>query len=414
MQNAPERRPSHHSGNAGAIMSVSLRAFLGRLRSAEYQVRRVGRVAASIPAGVRAAGGPFAAFVRVRQSYRREGLAGLKRALRALEASAQNAFDEAGYLASNPDVEDAVKQGIFRSGGDHFERVGRNENRSWIKTGSRRDKLLRGIDVRRSTGVEIGALANPAVRKSEGAIVYVDYADTAFLREHYRNDPAVDCDAIVDVDRIWGSNTLREALGEDGPVDYVVASHVIEHVPDLISWLEEIRSILRPGGSLRLAVPDRRYTFDYLRRETVLSDLLDAKLRKARAPLPRMILECELSYRPVDVVDAWNGTIDEALLEKSSRATPAAIEGMMARAQEALETGAYHDTHCWVFTPESFASLFEAAGALGFINFSCENLRGTEKYQLEFFVALKPCEDRVEIAESWRRATSTLRLSRRS
>jgi hypothetical protein len=41
-------------------------------------------------------------------------------------------------------------------------------------------------------------------------------------------------------------------------------------------------------------------------------------------------------------------------------------------------------------------------------------LRGTEKYQLEFFVALKPCEDRVEIAESWRRATSTLRLSRRS
>jgi SAM-dependent methyltransferase len=386
-------------------MKLSLRALLsGRVRSAEYQIRRFARAMALFPAGVRAAGGPFKAVAKARDYYRREGVTGLKRGLRLAEISRQNEFDEAGYLASNPDIAEAVKRGAFGSGRDHYEKAGRRENRSWLEPGSRRDKLLRGIDIRTATGVEIGALASPAVRKSDGEIFYIDYADTAFLKDHYRNDPAVDCDAIVTVDGVWGANTLRQALGDERVVDYVVASHVIEHVPDLISWLEEIKTILRPGGSLRLAVPDRRYTFDYLRGETVFADLLDAKLRKARAPLPRMILDCELSYRSVDSVDAWNGTIDKAGLDKSARATPATIAAMMARAQEALERGAYHDTHCWVFTPQSFARLFEQAGALGLIGFSCDSLINTDRYQLEFFFALRTCEDRTEIAESWRRA----------
>ncbi len=54
------------------------------------------------------------------------------------------------------------------------------------------------------------------------------------------------------------------------PADLLVASHVIEHVPDLITWLREIASVLKPTGQARLAIPDRRYTFDLLRVETQL------------------------------------------------------------------------------------------------------------------------------------------------
>jgi hypothetical protein len=35
-------------------------------------------------------------------------------------------------------------------------------------------------------------------------------------------------------------------------------------------------------------------------------------------------------------------------------------------ARDVLENGTYHDTHCWVFTPRSFGSLFErlASGSI--------------------------------------------------
>jgi GT2 family glycosyltransferase len=40
-------------------------------------------------------------------------------------------FDEAGYLAANPDVEAAVAAGVFHSGREHFEVFGEHEGRSW-------------------------------------------------------------------------------------------------------------------------------------------------------------------------------------------------------------------------------------------------------------------------------------------
>ena len=125
----------------------------------------------------------------------------------------------------------------------------------------RRARMLGSIALADSTGLEIGALHSPLVRRHESQIRYVDYASTAVLRENFRHpgDPA----DIVEVDIVWGGRTLRECL--DAPVDYILASHVIEHVPDLIGWLLELREALKPGKVLGLAIPDRRHTFDIRR-----------------------------------------------------------------------------------------------------------------------------------------------------
>jgi 2-polyprenyl-3-methyl-5-hydroxy-6-metoxy-1,4-benzoquinol methylase len=149
----------------------------------------------------------------------------------------------------------------------------------------RRQRILRGLKVADSIGVEIGALDKPLVTREMGKILYVDHADTATLRKKYQEDAGVRADAIVDVDGVWGNNTLLEALGGQ-KVDYLLASHVIEHVPDLITWLNEVESILAPGGQVRLVIPDMRYTFDCLRRETVFSDALPAYIARARRPMP--------------------------------------------------------------------------------------------------------------------------------
>jgi hypothetical protein len=167
-----------------------------------------------------------------------------------------------------------------------------------------REHVLVGLDLERMRGIEIGALDRPIVTRDRGPIFYVDHTDTAALREKYRNDVNVKKEEIVSVDAVWGRQTLAEALGAIAPVDYVIASHVVEHVPDLIGWLEELRAILRPQGLVNLIIPDRRFTFDYLRRESQEIDVLAAHLLRARKPLTIAILDHVINYRNVDIVAA--------------------------------------------------------------------------------------------------------------
>ena len=140
---------------------------------------------------------------------------------------------------------------------------------------------------------EIGALCNPILKKSEADIRYVDYADAKSLRAHYANNPLIDPEKIVETDAIWGKDTLLTALKQ--PVDLIVASHVVEHVPDLILWLDELHLALAPRGQVSLAIPDRRFTFDFLRRETSLSDVLAVHLYSPRCRSPIRYLTITLT-----------------------------------------------------------------------------------------------------------------------
>lgn len=270
----------------------------------------------------------------------------------------------------------------------------------------RTEKLTAGLDLKQMVGIEIGPLDKPIVRKREGEVIYVDHTDTASLREKYRNDPYVNSTAIEEVDAIWGTKTLQEAIGSAHKVDYIIASHVIEHVPDLITWLEELRSVLKPTGEVRLAVPDRRFTFDYLRRETTLADILSAYLARPRMPMPVSILDFVLNATPVSNVDAWEGKLDPARLQPERT-----VDDALSLARDTLQNGIYHDVHCWVFTPRSFADLFARAGEAGLIRFACNTFHDTERYHIEFFTTLRVCQDRAEVARTWRQVERMARDS---
>ncbi|MFL9963462.1 methyltransferase domain-containing protein [Paraburkholderia sediminicola] len=102
---------------------------------------------------------------------------------------------------------------------------------------------------------------------------------------------------------MWGTNTLEQALGGKR-VDYVVASHFIGHVPDLIAWLNELRSVLNPGGEVRLIVPDKRFTFDCFGEETRIASVLYNNLIRARIPQPQILIDYCINVAEVDCVSA--------------------------------------------------------------------------------------------------------------
>jgi hypothetical protein len=265
-------------------------------------------------------------------------------------------------------------------------------------------RLLHGLDLAQAQGLEFGPLYRPAVQRNQALVYYVDHTDTDGLRAKYAADPAVPPHEIVPIDIVWSSGALREAVraalpGRDKWFQYVIASHVIEHVPDVIWWLAELRSVMSSGGALRLIIPDRRFTMDIGRRETELADVLAAYLEARRRPQPRDILDFYTNHQKTDLAAAWRGDID---LHQ-----PASMPGISTGIELARGAmrGDYHDVHCSVFTPRSFVALMDQLAQLGMIWFECERLYSTQRGELDFFVHMVAADDRTRIQQSWRAAT---------
>jgi SAM-dependent methyltransferase len=121
----------------------------------------------------------------------------------------------------------------------------------------------------RGEGIEIGALHQP-LRLPRGAKVrYVDRQSTKELARHY---PEADTKRIVSVDIVDDGERLARVA--DCSQDFVIANHFLEHCQDPIGAIKNMLRVLRAGGVLYLAVPDKRYSFDADRPVTSLDHLL--------------------------------------------------------------------------------------------------------------------------------------------
>lgn len=247
----------------------------------------------------------------------------------------------------------------------------------------RRDKLLREIDVATMVGLEIGALDRPTVAPGTGNIRFVDYRTADALRRHYTGQPGVDADAIVAVDIVLGARSLSEALATEPRVDYVIASHVIEHVPDVVGWLQQVSAVLKPGGRLCLAIPDKRFTFDYLGTVSTVGDFLDAHLSRRTAPSVKQVYDFFRTAVHIDPVRAWLGLVETRRLVHW--ATP---EDALQKSR-AIQDGVAIEVHCFLFTPRSFLALFEALVTHGLTDFRIARFSATAPFEIEFFVTLE-------------------------
>jgi len=208
-------------------------------------------------------------------------------------------------------------------------------------------------------GLEIGPSFNPLAPKREGFnIAVMDHMSREALIEKYRdhtNMPPNYEQLIEEVDYVWDGRPYPELIPEK--FDYIISSHLIEHVPDLIGHLNDCAEILKDGGVYSLAVPDKRYSFDINRKET---DCEAALARKGITGYPDDVI-IEYFDRVVtnDGALAWDKFRKQGQLRKIF--TPEQIAEAKAAPGERVIT----DLHVSVFTPRSFDDLMRKLSEAG-------------------------------------------------
>jgi predicted SAM-dependent methyltransferase len=120
----------------------------------------------------------------------------------------------------------------------------------------------------RGNGLEIGALHNPLPVPAGVRVRYLDRMPVNELRQHY---PELDDVAFVPLDLIDDGETLKSVPQHSQ--DFIIANHFLEHCEDPIGAFKNFHRVVKPGGILYLAVPDKWQTFDRERPVTKMNHL---------------------------------------------------------------------------------------------------------------------------------------------
>ncbi|CDW92756.1 MULTISPECIES: class I SAM-dependent methyltransferase [unclassified Thiomonas] len=250
-------------------------------------------------------------------------------------------------------------------------------------------------------GLEIAPWHSPITPKKDGwNCLSVDIFDTDILRTRSQNDENLDPKLVENIEPvdIVGSaselETLISARGQMGQFDYIISSHNFEHLPNPIKFLQACGKVLKVGGMLSMAIPDRRGTFDYFRPVSQMADWLRAYHQNQQQPDPYQIFAhhaVNARYQG-NIVFPQNIDPRGALANTKLRAHYAALQQ-----QENQWKDDYADVHCSVFVPASFYLLMIELQYLGLSPLGVIQITPTGG--AEFFVHLKNIGVQLQIDE---------------
>jgi SAM-dependent methyltransferase len=246
---------------------------------------------------------------------------------------------------------------------------------------NRNEKVLYNLK-KDGIGIEIGPSYFPVAPKKAGYNVHIiDHTNRENLIEKYK-DLDINIENIEEVDFIWKGESYDELTKKINFYDWIIASHVIEHTPNLIGFLNSCEKVLKNDGVLSLVVPDARFCFDYFRPESGLSKILDAHFQSHKKHSTGSIAEYNLRQTENNNLITWGEFVfsnDDYKLRVSAEKTAEMIK-------ISLEDKEYLDCHAWCFTPSSFRLLIKDLNDLGFIKF--KETFFSDSVGCEFFIHL--------------------------
>jgi SAM-dependent methyltransferase len=126
------------------------------------------------------------------------------------------------------------------------------------------------LSLLRGNGIEIGALHEPSAVGDGAQVVYVD---THTKEESLRLFPELKADQLVTPVKLVNLDAGELNQFAPASMDFVIASHVLEHLANPVFAVEQIFTVLRPHGIALLAIPDKNFTFDRMRGTTSFGHL---------------------------------------------------------------------------------------------------------------------------------------------
>ena len=232
-------------------------------------------------------------------------------------------------------------------------------------------------------GLEVGPSYNGICRKSDQYNVdIVDHFNEHDLRKKYSHLGNNEIENIEHVDYVWKGESLSGLINKK--YDWIVASHVIEHMPNLIDFLKQCESLLNNNGNLVLVVPDKRYCFDHYRQLTCISKVIDVYENNSKTHSKGSYIDHALNSSTRNGGGCWSryGSLKKKNISLSSKKTPI-IDIINSSNNISFDT----DIHNWVFTPSSFFLLIHDLNKLGYINIGIKEIKHTISY--EFYVCLE-------------------------
>jgi len=169
-----------------------------------------------------------------------------------------------------------------------------------------------------------------------------------------------------------------------GTFDTVIASHSIEHMPDFIGFFEAAAKLLKPSGTVALAVPDKRYCFDFFRPVTMSGEVIEAHILRLSRHSRRTAFNHVAHIIKADNQVAWGQhPVKELQFLNPLKNATRALRKWTDDPDEP-----YKDYHTWQFTPASFELLILELGLVGQLDWHVVTIFPSEGS--EFIALLHP------------------------
>ena len=234
--------------------------------------------------------------------------------------------------------------------------------------------------------LEIGPSFNPITPRSGGWNSFcLDHATQQELQAKYSGQQPIE--RIEPVDYVWTAGSIESVVPEaqHGTFDAVIASHVLEHIPDPIGFLQSVATLLKEDGLLSLIIPDKRWMFDFFKSLSTTSDFLAAHSQLRTRHTNKTAFD-NLAY---NVSEAGQIAWGPKLLSEFHFFGNDPLRNAKAAFDNTLEQPdtPYVDFHATVYTPSSFAQIVLELGQLGVLPFEVECRFPTSG--CEFYVTLR-------------------------
>lgn len=231
--------------------------------------------------------------------------------------------------------------------------------------------------------LEIGPGNKPIFSRSEGEVFYADVRDASEVEETFfstdkSGQQAVELDFVIE-------GSYAKSLKDVEVFDHVILCHVLEHIPRLIAFFQDIIKVMAPGGLLYLILPDHRFCFDHFRQPTSFAEAYYVHINKLAAP-PWRVFDNNFLHVGYNVPAMyWNEkNLAQAILLQRRQSLQEARQNM-----EEAEKGLVSRAHVSVFTPWSFLLFLFSMLRVRMAAFSCQRFFTTKRDEFSFGAVLR-------------------------